>query len=118
MKQNRREIGKEKEEQAAIYLEKQGCIILEKNFYTRTGEIDLIVKDKEYLVFVEVKYRSNETSGFPGEAITQKKRNSIIQTAKNYLRKYSYHEDTPCRFDAVLILDKKIEWILNAFELN
>ena len=56
---NKRKVGTDYEKQAAEYLKKKGLKILEQNFYCRMGEIDIIAKDREYLVFVEVKYRRN-----------------------------------------------------------
>ena len=56
---NRRETGSRYEKQAAVYLEQKGYEILEMNFRCRRGEIDLVARDGEYLVFVEVKYRAD-----------------------------------------------------------
>ena len=65
---NKREVGAAYEEAAAVFLEKNGVRILERNFRCRQGEIDLIGRDGEYLVFFEVKYRKNADAGFPAEA--------------------------------------------------
>ena len=74
---NRREIGTAYEEAAAVFLEGKGVRILEKNFRCREGEIDLIGRDGEYLVFFEVKYRKNADAGFPAEAVGIAKQKKI-----------------------------------------
>lgn len=112
---NRRKIGKTYEEQAADYLRTQGMKILEQNYRSRNGEIDLIGRDGRYLVFVEVKYRKNRKNGDPSEAVTVSKRQRIRQTARYYLYSHRYGADTPCRFDVVSILDGEIRWIRDAF---
>lgn len=113
--QNKRGLGFEKEEMAAEYLAGCGAGILERNFYFRGGELDLIVKDGEYLCFVEVKYRKNTSFGFPEEAVTYAKQKKILSGARFYLYKNHYPADTPCRFDIVSVCGEKILWIKDAF---
>ena len=74
---NRRKIGAAYEEAAAVFLEKNGVHILEKNFRCRQGEIDLIGRDGEYLVFFEVKYRKSADLGLPAEAVGAAKQRRI-----------------------------------------
>ncbi|MCI8269154.1 MAG: YraN family protein [Lachnospiraceae bacterium] len=112
--ENKRRTGKKYEEWAADYLRQKGIEILERNYRDRTGEIDLIGRDGECLVFIEVKYRRNSRNGEPSEAVTAKKQQHIRRTAQYYL--YSHRcGDTPCRFDVISILGDRIDWILNAF---
>ena len=111
---NKRRLGSQYECMAAEYLEKQGVVILEKNYQARQGEIDLIGKDRDYLIFVEVKYRRNADSGVPAEAVTLQKQRHIRMTAQYYLYSRRYG-DIPCRFDVVCILDQEIQWIQDAF---
>ena len=74
---------------AAEYLMQKGFQILHRNFCSRVGEIDLVARQKDYLVFVEVKYRRDPGSGAPAEAVNQKKQRAISRTALYYkLRKY------------------------------
>ncbi|MGN0484542.1 MAG: YraN family protein [Lachnospiraceae bacterium] len=115
MKKNMRKTGTEQEKKAAEYLQQQGYRILEQNYRCRQGEIDLIAKDGEYLVFVEVKYRTQDSCGEPAEAVTAYKQRKISRTALFYCMKHSLPEDTPCRFDVVSILGDQIELIQNAF---
>lgn len=112
---NKRKLGAKAEQIAADFLEKQGYHILQHNFYSRAGEIDIIAKEGEYLVFVEVKYRSNASKGMPEEAVTLRKRASLIKTARYYLMKKYYNQEIPCRFDVVAILENEIRIIKNAF---
>lgn len=112
---NRRQVGGKYEQKAADYLHAHGMKILEKNYRSRNGEIDLIGRDEKYLVFIEVKYRKSRRNGDPSEAVTRSKRQRIRQTAQFYLYSHRYGEDTPCRFDVVSILDGEISWIRNAF---
>ena len=73
------------ETQAAVFLEKQGYQILERNFRCPAGEIDLIAKEGGYLCFVEVKYRSERETGTPEEAVDAKKQKRISRAALYYL---------------------------------
>ncbi|NLP34706.1 MAG: YraN family protein [Clostridiales bacterium] len=113
---NKREIGTFYEEKAARYLETNGYQIKAKNFRCRIGEIDLIAIEGGYLCFIEVKYRSNDRTGNPAEAITPTKIRRITRTAEYYMLVNRIMPDTPCRFDAVIILDDEITLIKNAFD--
>ena len=113
-KENHREIGTVYENKAVLFLQEKGFQILERNFYTRFGEIDIIAMDRDYLVFVEVKYRRNADSGVPAEAVTLQKQRHIRMTAQYYLYSRRYG-DIPCRFDVVSILAQEIQWIKDAF---
>lgn len=109
-------MGAKAEEIAANFLNKQGYCIIQLNFYSRVGEIDIIARENGYLVFIEVKYRVNLNMGAPEEAITLRKRNHMIKTARYYLFKNKYSQETPCRFDVVSILGEDIKITKNAFE--
>lgn len=115
MPYNKRRIGSRYEEQAAAYLRQQGLIIQAQNYRNRYGEIDLIAKDGDYLVFIEVKYRRDEDKGNPFEAVSGGKQQRIRNTARYYLYQHRYREETPCRFDVIGILAREIRWIKNAF---
>lgn len=115
MKQNKRETGRRYEEQAAAFLTKSGYEILEQNYRCRRGEIDLICRDENYLIFVEVKYRENEKNGDPAEAVDRRKQKRIVDTAKYYLAAHGLSEDEACRFDVVAVLGGSIRLIRDAF---
>lgn len=112
---NKRALGSHYEQIAADHLANHGARILEQNFRCRQGEIDLIVKDGRYLVFVEVKYRSSVGKGDPTEAVNPFKQQRIRNSARYYLYQNRYGEDTPCRFDVVSILGSEVRWIRDAF---
>lgn len=112
---NKRAIGKRGEEVAIQYLLKQGVLLLDQNFYFSGGEIDLIVKDGEYICFIEVKYRTNTKLGYPSESVGITKQRKIRFGARQYLYRHHQLESTPCRFDVISIIDQEITWIKNAF---
>lgn len=113
---NKRRLGAKKEEEACLFLQEKGYEIIDKNFYSRYGELDLVCKKKEYLVFVEVKYRREDAFGYPSEAVTRKKQRAMYRTAEYYLYKNQIKADTPCRFDVVSILGNEISLIENCME--
>ena len=102
------------EKQAVKYLKKQKCKILEKNYTTHLGEIDIICKDGEYTVFVEVKTRKNNNYGEPSEAVNKFKRQKYFKVATEYLMRKGLL-DSPCRFDVIEIENGKINHIKDAF---
>ena len=112
---NHREVGIEFEDAAAAYLEKNGYVILERNYRDRLGEIDIIAKNGIELVFVEVKYRRTLEKGDPAEAVHLLKQRKIRNAAKGYLYRHRLGEDIPCRFDVVAILGEEIRLIKDAF---
>ena len=110
--------GKKGELIATNYLKKQGYRILETNHKNKMGEIDIIAKDKNYLVFIEVKTRTSSMLGDPLEAIDEQKQFKIRQVATMYLIKNQLVDKVPIRFDAVAILgdeDHEIRHIKDAF---
>ncbi|MCQ2518645.1 MAG: YraN family protein [Lachnospiraceae bacterium] len=113
---NKRETGTEYEEIAAKFLSKNGVKIIERNFRCRIGEIDLIGYDGKYLVFFEVKYRAGTGKGYPLEAVTKGKRNTIKRVSDYYRMIHHVSEFDPVRFDVVSILGDDINWIKNAFD--
>lgn len=86
---------------ARAWLERQGWIFVERNFRTRYGEIDLIMRDRETLVFVEVKTRRSRTFGAPEESITDQKLERLQAAAEAYLAKHPWLG--PMRFDLVIL---------------
>ncbi|PHV71180.1 YraN family protein [Sporanaerobium hydrogeniformans] len=111
---NKRELGNYYEELAVQYLKEKGYRILNKNFYCRFGEIDIIAEQNKTLVFVEVKYRQSSYFGYPCEAVNYKKRQRIGRTACFYLRQY-YRYEVSCRFDIIEVLEGNIHHIESAF---
>lgn len=112
---NKRTVGFEYEKIAGEYLKNRGYEIIEYNFYSRYGELDIIAKHEGYLVFVEVKYRENNSKGYPLEAVSIQKQRTISKCALYYMKKNGM-QDVPVRFDVVGILGDKIQVLQNAFE--
>jgi len=113
---NNRNTGTQYEQHAASYLNGLGMDILAQNFRCHMGEIDIICKDKEYYVFVEVKYRSTNYRGYPEQAVGKKKQHTIYQVARYYLLTHGLKESTPCRFDVVSVyMGGDVIHIKNAF---
>ncbi len=113
--------GKIAEDFTADYLAHHGYEIVARNYHSRYGEIDLIVKDKDFIVFVEVKARKKDGLTTPFEAVTKSKQIKIIKTAQFFLMKNDC--DLQPRFDvaAVYTVGKQIDsidYIRSAFGLN
>lgn len=113
-RQNNREIGGCQEQRAKEYLEAQGVKIIAQNFRCRSGEIDLIGRDRKYLIFIEVKYRKQE-SVFPEEAVDYRKQRKICRVADYYRYRYHISADAPIRYDVVALTEHEIRWYQNAF---
>ena len=107
---NTRKIGTAGETLAEKYLKKQGYKILQKNFVAPHGEIDIVAKDGDYIVFVEVKRR--KSTAF--EAVDARKQRTIVQCAKFYLAKNNLY-GVKVRFDVVGILQEDVSLIKDAF---
>ena len=120
MSKRKQEIGKKGETVAVHYLKKQGYKIIEQNYRSKAGEIDIIAREKKTLVFVEVKTRRSKTYGSPKWAVTPKKKKAISMAALYYL-KMTNQAGADARFDVVSILvqgeDTQIELVRNAFDL-
>ena len=110
-------VGKWGEEIALDYLKNNNYKILEKIFKCKIGEIDLIAKTNDIIVFVEVKTRSSDMFGHPREAVNYYKQKKIRSVALNYL-KYKNLLNFSCRFDVIEILDGNITHLENCFWLK
>lgn len=112
----RRSVGSQGEDAVAHWLISRGFTVLEKNYRTREGEVDLIASKSDLLVFVEVKTR--KSSYFPlSQVIVPQKQKRIIRAAKHYLASHEYGEKA-CRFDVALVegaVTQSIEYIPHAF---
>jgi putative endonuclease len=104
------------EQLAASFLKQQGLVLIAQNYHCRFGEIDLIMRDGNTLVFIEVRLRGHSGFGGAAESITFSKQRKLIITANHYLQQ---HGNQPCRFDAILMSKADyahIEWIQHAFD--
>ena len=108
-------LGKSKERLAKRHLTEQGLTFVEQNFYCRYGEIDLIFLDakRDFLVFVEVRYRKNNAFGGAAASITAQKQAKVKKSALFYLTQRRINPQF--RFDVVAITGQDINWIQSAF---
>ena len=110
-------LGKICEDKAVGFLKRNGYKILERNYRSRFGEIDVIAKEGDSVVFIEIKSRASPLFGPPYLRITKRKKEHIVRSALSYLKRRGL-TDTDCRIDIVSVsLDKEdpIELIKNAF---
>ncbi len=116
-----RQSGAAWEKAAESFLRSHGLKLLERNFSSRFGEIDLIMEDEKTVVFVEVKYRKCSQHGSGADAVTFHKQGRISRTAAWYLAMNPHRAEQVCRFDVISInpqdkaKDKGINWIKSAF---
>ena len=110
---NKRQLGTDYEDIASDYLQKAGYVILERNFRSKKGEIDIIAKEKNVIVFVEVKFRQSNSYGYSAEAVNYKKQMIIYRVAEAYLAYKKEFYGMPCRFDVIGFDNNKISHIKN-----
>lgn len=112
---NKRRIGSEAEEKVVRYLTEAGMQILERNYRNRQGEIDIIGRHDNYLVFLEVKYRKGLSCGYAVQAVDFRKMRQICKVADYYRYTHGMGEQTSVRYDVAAIQGDEIQWIQNAF---
>ena len=121
MSRIRQSLGQSGEKKAARYLKKKGFSIIQSNYRTPFGEIDIIAKDKDTLCFIEVKTRSPNTKGLPRQAVNPAKQQKIIHSAAAYLKENDL-PDQRCRFDVMEVIVVEDRWqitlIPNAFQAS
>lgn len=117
--------GQEAETYAEHYLAKQGFVLIQRNFRCKMGEIDLIMRDANTLVFIEVRYRHSTYFGGAAASVDRRKQIKLIKTAQYYLAVRQKYAKMACRFDVMAIQGSlsvptqvEIEWIKNAFDAN
>jgi putative endonuclease len=109
------QLGQSGEDLAARFLPEQGVRIVERRFYTRWGEVDLIGVEGDTWVFVEVKTRSQAYAIGAVDAVHGPKRRRVVSAALSYMKRHAL-EGEAMRFDVVLIEGRDLEWIPDAFE--
>lgn len=120
---NRRETGQLAEQAAAQHLAAAGLALLERNFRCRGGEIDLIFRDAQTLVFVEVRLRQSERFGGALGSVDARKQHRLYRAARAYVASRAVAQQTPMRFDVVAVggqppLACHFEWIKDAFQFD
>ena len=121
-----RHFGQAQEETAARFLIANGLSLIQKNYFCKLGEIDLIMEHANTLVFVEVRYRRSSTHGSASESITPRKIRRLIAAAKHFLLNHPRYKRYPCRFDVVAISPSSqkpcsppdIHWLCAAFDTS
>ena len=120
----RRGIGDNAEQTALVYLQDQGLKLVTRNYQCRSGEIDLVMRDGNTLVFVEVRFRRDAGFGGGEASVDQFKQRKLIRAAQHYLQHNSLTDLVPCRFDVVAIDRNEchqdarhINWIQHAFSV-
>jgi len=108
---NNKELGAEGEQIATDYLEKTGYQILERNYRYKRAEVDIIAKKEAMLLFVEVKYRANESFGFPEEFVRGRKIELIHMASEHYVEKINWKDNI--RFDIISIMKKTIPEVIH-----
>ncbi len=109
--------GRTGEDIATRYLEDKGYVILERNFTTKTGEIDIIAVGDGFVIFVEVKSRLNDNFGYAQQAVNFHKRRKINQVAAEFIKRYKLF-DRAVRFDVIEVYteEKRVVHVENAFD--
>lgn len=109
--------GREAEDLALAFLNSRGLRLIERNYATRQGEIDLVMEDRGTLAFVEVRHRNSARFGGAIESVDRRKQGRLIKAAEAYLQAHPLQANRPCRFDIIgMGPDQgKIEWIQDAF---
>lgn len=122
-----RALGETVEQQVLDYLQRQGLKLIARNFHSRQGEIDLIMRDRDSLVFVEVRYRKGSRFGSAAESVDPRKQQRLIQAAQYFLLRNPSLQALACRFDVVACSPEpgnftrprlSIKWISDAFRLD
>ncbi len=108
------------EDLACDYLRHNGLEVMTRNYRGARGEIDLIMRLRDTLVFVEVRYRERPDYGTGAETVDRTKRRKLLAAARQYLQRHDPGASQPCRFDVISITRgddaPRIEWIQDAFE--
>lgn len=110
--------GAQAEDHACAHLERAGLRLLARNYRCPQGEIDLVMDDRDTLVFVEVRYRRSSAYGTPAETVDRRKRARLQAAAEHYL--LTHNANRACRFDVVAVSghDARIEWLREAFSTS
>ncbi|MEC5319939.1 YraN family protein [Brenneria populi subsp. brevivirga] len=113
---NTRERGADYEQLARRYLERAGLTFVAANVTLRGGELDLIMRDRQTWVFVEVRYRRNASFGDAAASVTRRKQQRLLHAAAVWLaQRGAGFETADCRFDVVAITGGQVSWLPNAF---
>ena len=113
---NKRSVGSKFEDMAVSFLNANGVRIIERNFRSRFGEIDIAGHDGSYYIFCEVKYRKTNSVGDPALAVDSRKQYRISRVADHFRVYRKLKDSDRVRFDVIAILGDEIKWYKNAFD--
>jgi putative endonuclease len=115
-----RDTGKHWENAALSHLQKAGLELIERNFHCRFGEIDLILAERDAIVFVEVRYRGDSARGDGAATVGSAKQTKLVRAAQLWLQARPQFAARPCRFDVIgcagAAQQPQFDWVRNAFE--
>lgn len=109
------------ERAAEHWLTRQGLHTIARNFRCRGGEIDLVMRDNDALVFVEVRLRSHRGFGGAAESVTARKQRRVVLAARHFVARHPQWRERPCRFDVLATTDatgNRWQWLRNAFDAS
>ncbi len=119
---DRRARGDAVETAALGFLQQHGLHLLARNAQARGGELDLVMRDGDTLVFVEVRYRANRGFGGGAASVDAGKRRKLVHAARVFLARHPQHADAPCRFDVIdasgAPAAPRIDWLRDAFRAD
>lgn len=119
---DRRARGDAVEDSALAYLQGQGLRLVARNARARGGELDLVMFEREALVFVEVRYRAASRFGGGAASVDHAKRRRLVRAAQSFLLTHPQHADVPCRFDVIDASGDPqaphLEWLRDAFRTD
>jgi putative endonuclease len=111
--------GQHFEDLALAHLRQHGLVLVTRNYWCRVGELDLVMRDRDTLVFVEVRYRRRTEFGSALASVVRGKQTRVIHAAQHFLLRYPSYAARPCRFDVVALTHDsaatRIEWVTGAF---
>ncbi len=118
----RNQTGKRAEDMALAFLKSQGLSLRSRNYAFKGGELDLIMEDRDTLIFIEVRFRKNNHYGSPEETVDFRKQQRLNRAAAHFLQNHNLTDKQPCRFDIITIqpdanrdTEHSVNWIRNAF---
>lgn len=115
-------MGRDAEGIAERFLTRRGLVVVSRNYRCRRGEIDIVMRDLETLVFVEVRRRTSRAFGGGLASVDERKRTRLVAAAEHFLMMHRIDDDCPCRFDVVSIDGPPhratIDWVRGAFDAS
>jgi putative endonuclease len=112
---DKKQKGNEFEQKACEFLQANGLILIQRNYRCPRGEIDLIMQDGSFIVFIEVRSRTCSNFGFAEETVDRQKQKKLLYSAMHFLEYENGSDTVDCRFDVIGFSNNKLEWIKDAF---